>query len=321
MISLLIRGRLGNQMFQYAAVRAFQQKYYPNEEICIVTRDFKKLGTPEDGFTNSLVNFHTKPFKESEKLHLTFMQWFLMFIARLYRMILLPHFSPDQTERKAYLFEKKMQPVFQKHGLYYMIQGYEDFVPCNVKNKVFVGNFESSKYFDSYRDELLEEYTSLDKPSADNAELYQVIQNTESVCVTIRRGDFVTNETFKKMHYICTPEYFYKGIEKIQEMKPDITIIVFSDDVDWVRENMHFPVRTYYETGHDSLGEKLRLMSACKHFVISNSTFSWWAQYLSRNEHKIVIAPSIWNHFPYKEKSDIYQDGWTLIDVEGDLND
>lgn len=97
MISLLIRGRLGNQMFQYAAVRAFQQKYYPNEEICIVTRDFKKLGTPEDGFTNSLVNFHTKPFKESEKLHLTFMQWFLMFIARLYRMILLPRFSPDQT--------------------------------------------------------------------------------------------------------------------------------------------------------------------------------------------------------------------------------
>ena len=56
-------------------------------------------------------------------------------------------------------------------------------------------------------------------------------------------------------------------------------------------------------------------MSACKHFVISNSTFSWWAQYLSRNQDKVVVAPSRWRNGSYTQ--DIYLDsGWLLYDLE-----
>ena len=104
----------------------------------------------------------------------------------------------------------------------------------------------------------------------------------------------------------------------MQKKLKDPTFFVFSDDIDWVKKNMKFPKSTYFETGDDPVWEKIRLMYSCKHFIISNSTFSWWAQYLSRNKKKIVIAPSRWGNQTYKCKNeliDIYQEDWILVDV------
>lgn len=72
--------------------------------------------------------------------------------------------------------------------------------------------------------------------------------------------------------------------------------IVFSDEIQWAKENLHFDATTFYERGDDPLWEKVRLMSACKHFIISNSTFSWMVQYLGQYKDKIVISPSRWNN-------------------------
>ena len=140
--------------------------------------------------------------------------------------------------------------------------------------------------------------------------LYKKIESTNSVCVTIRRGDFLLDK-FIKNFYICTPEYFEKAIEKINSIVNDPQYIVFSDDVDWCKKNMKFPPNTLFESGKDEIWEKLRLMYKCKNFIISNSTFSWWAQYLSQNDNKIVIAPDEWNKFEYTDP--IYDKNWIIM--------
>lgn len=57
-------------------------------------------------------------------------------------------------------------------------------------------------------------------------------------------------------------------------------------------------------------------MYLCKHYIISNSTFSWWAQYLSRNENKVVIAPSKWFNEGYGIEPDLYDKEWILINID-----
>lgn len=316
MIYLKIRGRTGNQLFQFATVKNYQVKFCKDEEIAIDFSDLKKLGSEEEGFKNYLDDFNVGKYIKTNKIKANLFQRILIFLMK----IINPFFRLIGFKNKAdiisYKFEKWIQPFINKFGVYYMIHGFFEFKPTRAKNKIFYGNFESSKFFDENEKIIKKIYTPIHNKLNKNEKLYDSINNSESVCITIRRGDFITNPEFKKIHYICDSKYFYKAIDIIKENVKNPTFIVFSDDIDWVKENMDFGVPTLYEDGTDPIYEKLRLMYSCKHFVISNSTFSWWAQYLSKNKNKIVVAPNRWKNFAYKTdttKLDIYQDFWIRI--------
>lgn len=316
MIYLKIRGRLGNQLFQYAAVKTYQIKYFPNEEISIDFSDLKKLGSEKDGFCDSLHMFNVDKYISCEKMNINLIQKFLIFIMRIPNPLLRLLGFTSLADRFSYRFEKAMQPLLNKFGVFYMIHGYYDFKKTKAKNKVFIGNFESSKYFDSNKSKILQMFQPKYNGLVKNKHFFSQIKKTNSVCVTIRRGDFIYNEEFKKIHYVCNSSYFYKAIELIKEKVDNPTFVVFSDDIDWVKNNMDFGANAIFEDGNDPLWEKIRLMSACKHFIISNSTFSWWVQYLSNHENKIVIAPQKWKHISYMKNAseiDIYQDNWIKI--------
>lgn len=317
MIYLKIRGRAGNQFFQYAAVRSFKEKFYKDEKISIDFSDLKKLGKPEEGFEDSLKNFKVADeYITTDKIKSNFIQKILIFMMKIpnafFRLIALK----NKADILSYKFEKKVQPFINKFGVYYMIHGFYEFKPTKAKNKIFYGNFESAKYFDNISNIVKEMYTPIKEKCKKNEHLYKCIEEGNSVCITIRRGDFVENPEFKKIHFICNEQYFYDAVNLIKERIKNPVFIVFSDDIEWVKNNMNFGVPTYYEDGTDTIYEKLRLMYTCKHFIISNSTFSWWAQYLSRNDDKIVIAPKRWKNEAYKvdtSKLDIYQDYWIRI--------
>ena len=146
-----------------------------------------------------------------------------------------------------------------------------------------------------------------------NIDLYNIINSSNSICVTIRRGDFISVEENKKLHYVCNEDYFYRAMDIIAKKVNNPKFIIFSDDIEWVKNNMNFKYDVLYEEGNDPIWEKLRLMYSCKNFIISNSTFSWWAQYLSRNERKIVISPNRWFNNEYESK--LIDNKWILLDV------
>lgn len=303
-------------MFQYATVRAFQNKYWYSENEIFL--DFSEVYKRSDeGFYNDLKDFNIKNFQE-KKIKMNIIQYFLFLSSNFLKYINLFITKKENYDVKLYKLWKKWQPILNKFWLYIFRLWYYNFKDSKAKNKIFYGTYESSKYFDEIRGTLLEEFTPKYDILAHNVELYNSIKNSESVCVTIRRWDFVEGNN-KKRFYVCTPKYFYRWIDYIKNKIPNAKFFIFSDDVEWCKKNMKFPKWTKFENWWDPVREKLRLMYSCKHFIISNSTFSWRAQYLSKNDKKIVCAPSKRWNFTYKdrwEKLDIYMDNRILIDTE-----
>ena len=309
MIIIKQQGRLGNQLFQYAFAKKLQTEFYNDENIYINSNSVISSGEKSDGWENSLKYFNLDEYYVTDTYEINVLQKIILYFYLAIRKMVREIFKLGLDTKKMDVFFSSILNYF---GIYCINSGYFEPKRSKFKNKILVGCFESSKFFDDIRDDIIREFQPTSGPKFENNDLYKVIEQSNTVCITIRRGDFLSSK-FSKSHYICTNEYFYKAEKIIKEKVKNPVFIVFSDDVEWVKQNMHFEGEVYYETGNDPIWEKLRLMSSCKHFIISNSTFSWWAQYLSTNDNKVVIAPSKWNN--KIRNKDIYQDYWTQIDV------
>lgn len=309
MIYTAVTGRLGNQMFHYAFSRAVQEKCNPKHEITMNFSLVYETGKMKDftGFENSLRYFNIKqiievgdPIKHVLKVG-SLKQKKIFIIYKLMVKYIMPHIP--NSLRNIYITSGKYMDYLKRNareGIYYLqdprevTNSKELIVKSNKKNIFIIGSFENPIFFDSIRDKLLEEFTPVEAPMKENEFLYKKIAQTESVCISIRRGDYVNDSETKKLFDICTKEYFDKAIKEIKKHLKNPVFFFFSDDIDWVKQNISIDDPSYYESGRDAVWEKLRLMYSCKHFIISNSTFSWWAQYLSRNPYKIVISPDRW---------------------------
>lgn len=305
MISSYISGRLGNQLFQYAYVRTLLFKRGNKEGIQFNFNLVRAAGEAKDGFDDSLKFFRVLPYKEQNKDIVLHDGCFLQILVYLC-------FKIDQRTFKVFDSQKWFN-IFHNFGI--LFHHYSDNnISFNIpkdKNVFCYGKYENPKYFNEIRPILLNEFTPCLPPLESNKQLYSVIESTNSVCISIRRGDFLSDR-FKDRFLVCDKEYFLNAMEEAKKCISNPTFIFFSDDIEWVRKNILCDVPCFYETGKDPIWEKLRLMYSCKHFIISNSTFSWWAQYLSRNEDKIVIAPDRWSNIP-EEKSFLLSDSFIKI--------
>ena len=126
--------------------------------------------------------------------------------------------------------------------------------------------------------------------------MQRLIEGTEAVSMHIRRSDYVSGPYVHNRFYLCPLSYYYAAIEILRKSLSYPDFFVFSDDIQWVKENLRleYPTRYVDHNGPERDYEDLRLMSLCKHHVIANSTFSWWGAWLSTNPEKIVIAPQHW---------------------------
>jgi hypothetical protein len=306
-IGLYLSGRLGNQFFRYAFSRAIMAKCGIGKLVCNFSHLQKK------GFEDALKDFNVLPY-ETDNSNLEMKYGDLQ--QKIQYLIYCLFFRA-----KGKLFKRREQDVdewyerMSRYGLIYAIvqHGRKDYVIPDKKTIIVGGNFENSKYFNDIRPLLLKEFTPKYAPLEHNKQLYEVINSGNSICVTIRRGDYLRPENRRTL-FLCDEAYFNKAIERMKSLISHPVFVFFSDDIEWVKSTFEVEgVPCYYEQGNDPIWEKLRLMYSCKHFIISNSTFSWWAQYLSRNENKVVISPNRWYNAPYK--SPLIEDSFITIEV------
>lgn len=176
------------------------------------------------------------------------------------------------------------------------------------------GFFQSELYFKEIESVLRKELT-LKIPLSSSAQEFanQITQTQNSVSIHIRRGDYVSNTSANKHHGTCGLEYYKHAISKIKESIESPTFFIFSDDIEWVKENLHVENAIYVSNPILTECEELMLMSYCSHNIIANSTFSWWGAWLNQNPSKIVIAPQKWLNTDISKQPDIIPSTWIQI--------
>lgn len=177
------------------------------------------------------------------------------------------------------------------------------------------GFFQSEKYFAEFADEIRENFKFKNPPDKKNIELIEKINETNSISLHIRRGDYVQKKRYQNLYATCTLDYYKRGVEYIAQSVKNPTLFVFSDDIQWVKENLNLPYESVYvshNTGDKSY-EDMRLMSKCKHNIIANSSFSWWGAWLNNYSGKIVIAPQKWFNDDTINQDDVIPEDWTKL--------
>lgn len=181
---------------------------------------------------------------------------------------------------------------------------YSDFIPD--ENDFFIkGYFQTEKYFINCREEILQLFYSDKINNLINAK-YSFINSINATSIHVRRGDYLK---YPNRHPVLDINYYE---EALKYTKQDL-IIVFSDDIEWCKNNIKHEKTLFIVDEKDYI--ELFLMSKCKNNIISNSSFSWWGAWLNRNINKTVIAPRTWvgAELDYINTNDIICKGWIKL--------
>jgi Glycosyl transferase family 11 len=292
MIIVKLMGGLGNQMFQYAFGRYLAHIHQAELKLDL---SFLSDRTPRKGhqvFRNydlDIFNVKENFATPKEVFHLS-KRFRIPFFDKVLNKIL--------GVKKSYLRE----PHFHFSENMY-----------NAPDNVYLeGYWQTEKYFAPVRSIIRSDFTYKNEWGAPVKELLAQINQANSVCVNVRRGDFVVNS----FHGAYGIDYFQKAGEIIKNKIAHPTYFIFSDDMEWCEGNLKFAGPTVF-VSHRFAGEKfrdyLRLMTACKHFIIPNSSFAWWAVWLNENPDKIVIAPEKWFNDSRVDTKDLAPPGWIRL--------
>lgn len=282
MITVRLSSGFGNQLFQYFFALYLKEKY--DQEVVFDSNVFKFDGAREIEISIFKANFE----------RLTNPKLFTNYLGIIYRLkLLLFKINPsNQYVNDKVLFENS---TLEKSKNYYF-DGYwqTDYYVSKLKNRTnFLTPIDEMPL-------LIENYL-LD------------ITKEDSVALHVRRGDYFS-PLYIDRYGVCNVDYYLKAIQHIQKHIDNPKFFVFSDDLDWVRNNIKLPENAIFIKN-----EKINsywyilLMSKAKHIIISNSTFSWWGAYLNENKGKIIIAPDKWM---LDSDATIALDEWVKIPVK-----
>jgi len=283
MITTKLAGGLGNQMFQYAIGRHLALR---NKTQLLL--DISQLNNKDPNIT--FRTYELNIFNISAKI----IPKEKIILPKIIKEILFRLLKRRYIKQKGNSFNKEVLANYNK-------------------NICLEGYWQCENYFKDIEDIIKQDFKIKIEPSEQNKVMLKKIKSTNSICIHIRRGDYVADPKTKAHHGVCSLGYYYNSIKEIKKKVKSPVFYVFSDDINWARENIKIKDKTIFVNinSTDKAYEDLRLMSNCKHFIIANSSFSWWGAWLSNNPNKIVCAPYKW--FNQAEEGDIVPRDWRRI--------
>jgi len=279
MIIARLHGRLGNQMFQYAAARGLAALHNTGVALDDRTALHKGEGT--------LLRVFDLPLETAPKL---------------------PPTKHEHMLRYALWRWFGSSPAFQREKG----QGYNSDFPNFPDNSYLHGYWQSERYFAHIADDIRAAFTFKTPPSPENAAMADRIAGTNAVSLHVRRGDYLAFDA----HGVCGEAYYLAALEKLAPfLKTAPTIYVFSDDPQWSKDNLSLPYEKVVVdlNGPDGDFEDMRLMSQCRHNIIANSSFSWWAAWLNQNAGRHVAGPTNWFAAAALKNPDILPPDWLRV--------
>lgn len=285
MIITELNGGLGNQLFQYAAGLSLALKHQTTLKVSI---QFKNNDTSRNlGLSHFNTNIIEANQEEINQLYSS------STLNRSLQALLPPPF-------KHYFREKHFayQSGFNKLGPNVYLKGY----------------WQSELYFSSIADQVKATFTLKPEYYSSVLSLIEEIKTSESVSIHIRKGDYLLHP-YSEYYASLESAYYITAIAALQEQHPQLKLFVFTDDPNWVKENLHLasPYRLISGIETSSMYEDFQAMLSCKYHIIANSSFSWWTAWLSAREGKKVIAPKQWFKNGPTDTQDLVPKSWLIV--------
>lgn len=281
MIVVRLIGGLGNQMFQYAFAK--ELAFLFDDVVFLDCGGYEKYKVR--GFSLDKLSIPSIRFIEQSGLT-NLAQTKLRFQQESYRGLQ----KAIKLVRRNDRVGGRVFKAYAKRGLYYNFDPYYYGIPENRgKTRSVYGYFQGESYFKDVEETIRREFVVSVDPSRDEESLLSLIDSCNSVGVSIRCGHGYRGSALD----VCSPDYYYQGTKSICATVSDPVFFIFSDDIDYVKQNYSFEQEVIYISGFADY-QSLRLLCACKHFVIANSTFSWWGSFLGSSEEKVIVAPRRW---------------------------
>lgn len=286
MVIVKIKGGLGNQMFGYAYAKALHQHGY---DVKLDTSAYQTY-TLHGGYLLDHYQIDLMVAKQNEISDFNV------------------HSFLSKIKNKLHIFNPK---VVQEKSLQYDIKMLNP-----LDNKYIDGYFQTEQYFTDIRALILKQFALKTALSNYSKKIEnQILQSDVSISLHVRRGDY-TNNTNMQIHGVCNLSYYQDAIKLFYKKFDSINFFIFSDDMNWVRENLNLKDAIYVHSEEKRIPhEDIYLMSLCKHNIIANSSFSWWGAWLNKNDNKIVLAPIKWfaDQKLRNEASDIIPTTWIKL--------
>jgi len=293
MVIVRLSGGLGNQMFQYACGRAVAARHGVDLKL-------DAAGFPDHlGRQYELAGFPIRAVLASQE-ECAALRWR----------------PPTWLERAAARLAGGRAGRHPAHTFL----GYKDCV-CSFTPAVFdcgpdaylEGYWQSPRFFADIADDVRAELQPRGPTAAGALQAGDRIRAAACpVSVHFRRTDYL-NEVTARFNGVCPLEYYDRALETIAVRVGGLSLLVFSDDPVWVADHFrtHLPI-TVIPAGHTAVDD-LWLMSRCRHHIIANSSFSWWAAWLNPRPGKVVIAPRQWFADPGQDAADLFPEEWVRV--------